>query len=62
MNAEKLKSRCKEFISEIGIPTTRFCRNVSVSVSAYNTWQRGELKLADSTLERIDAYLKKYNF
>lgn len=62
METENLKSRCKEFISEIGVPTTRFCKNISISVTSYNTWQRDELELAESTLQRIDDYLTQYNF
>lgn len=61
-NSEHIKQRCKSFIAELGTPVTVFCRNIGISPSAYHHWQKGMLKLADSTVERISEYLDKYGF
>lgn len=57
-----LKDRCKKFTHELGIPITRFCRNINISTMAYYSWQSDDLKLAESTLKRINEYLSKYGF
>ncbi len=59
---DDLKSRCDRFLFELGIPVTRFCGKISLSKSGYYGWKSGQLKLAETTLQRIDEYLKKYNF
>lgn len=57
-----LKNRCKKFTHELGIPVTRFCRSINISTRAYYSWMSDDLKLAESTLKRIDEYLSKYGF
>mgnify|MGYP003416203740 CR=1 len=57
-----LKDRCKKFTHELGIPVTRFCRSINISTRAYYSWLSDDLKLAESTLTRIDKYLSKYGF
>lgn len=59
---EKLKQRCNIFITELGVPVTVFCKHVGISARAYYFWKKDELGFAESTLQRIDEYLKKYNF
>ena len=59
---DELKERCARFLSELGIATTKFCDRVQVSTSAYYAWKAGTLKLSEDTLNRIDSYLKQYNF
>lgn len=56
------KDRCKKFTHELGIPVTRFCRSINISTRAYYSWLSDDLKLAESTLTRIDKYLSKYGF
>lgn len=57
-----MKTRIERFLSELGLPKTRFCKGVGISTQALNAWIRGNLKLADSTLTRIDNYLRRYGF
>ena len=57
-----LKDRCKKFTHELGIPVTRFCRSINISTVGYYRWLADDLKLAESTLKRIDEYLSKYGF
>lgn len=57
-----LKERCKDYLNEFETPVRRFCAKLGISYSAYYQWQRDELRLADSTLRRIDAYLRRYGF
>lgn len=56
-----LSQRAQKFIDELGIPVLTFCRNVKISATTYYDWRKGKA-LSDSTLERIDTYLTKYNF
>ncbi len=58
----ELINRCISFLETLGVPTTVFCRNVKISPTAFYSWKNGNLTLSDSTLERIDNYLKNYNF
>ena len=57
-----MKARIQRFLNELQLPKTRFCRGIGISTQALNAWLRDDLKLADSTLKRIDEYLKRYGF
>ena len=58
----ELIDRCQHFLDELGFPATVLSRKIGISSQALYEWRRGNLNLADSTLQRIDEYLKKYNF
>lgn len=62
MNENELKNRCRNFFNELSIPITAFCRKIELCTQSYYMWQKDTLSLSISTLERIDKYLKKYNF
>lgn len=62
LNQTEIKERTKKFIGELGIPVTSFSKNIGISVSAFNRWQRNDLILAESTVKRISDYLKRFNF
>ena len=57
-----LEQRVKRFLLEFGIPVTEFCRRIDLSTSCYYEWLRGDLKLCQATLSRIENYLAKYGF
>ena len=57
-----LPERCENFITEMGVPVTKFCQNIKLSRTSLYDWKKGKLKLSDVTLKRIDEYLKKYGF
>lgn len=56
-----LIDRVRSFRAEFGVSVAAFCRRTGVSHTTYYTLLHGG-KLADSTLERISAYLNKYHF
>lgn len=58
----KLQDRCKRFLAELGIPVTKFCARISLSRTCLYDWFDGNLKLSQSTLDRINDFLTKYNF
>lgn len=62
INPETTKQRCKNFISEFGTPVTVFAQKIGISASSYHRWQKGFLKLADDTVERISDFLDKYGY
>lgn len=57
-----LAERCFRFMSELGVPTTQFCKRINLSRTALYDWKNGKIKLSDATVARIDEYLKKYGF
>lgn len=57
-----VKERCKQFTSELGIPVTKFCKNIALSPTSYHDWQRDRAKLSEKTLTRISEYLERYGF
>ncbi len=57
-----LAERCKNFLNELGVPTTQFCKNIKLSRTSLYDWMNGKINLSASTLDRIDEYLKKYGF
>ena len=59
---EDLKLRCNRFMDELGIAATKFCTRIQLSTSAFYAWRAGQLVLSEATAQRIDEYLKKYNF
>ena len=62
MESKVIAERASLFLSELGVPVTKFCERVKIGVSTFYAWQAGTLKLSEATLERIDSYLTKYNF
>lgn len=58
----ELIKRCETFLNELGVPVVVFCRKVDISTTAYYSWRKGFLQLSNDTLQRIDSYLKQYNF
>lgn len=57
-----VKERCQKMLDELGIPVTKFCRNINLSTFTYYEWRKGNLELSDERMKAIDAYLTKYNF
>lgn len=57
-----LQERCIKLIETFDLPVTRLCRKIGISPQAYYKWQKGELKLADKTLNNIDRFLTENNF
>ena len=56
-----LKKRAKNLIDEIGLPISRFGRNVGIHGESVRRWLKGELNLKPETEQRIDAFLKSLN-
>lgn len=61
-NIMNMKERCKRMMDELGIPVTRFCQNIHLSVHSYYDWRRDKVELSEKRLNSIDIYLKKYGF
>ena len=57
-----MKARILRFLNELQLPKTRFCRGIDISTQALNAWLRDDLRLSESTLKRIDDYLRRYGF
>lgn len=57
-----LKERAKKFIDELGVKVSVFSENVGISYISYYKWQKGNLKLSESTENRISDYLSRYGF
>lgn len=57
-----VKERCQKMIDELGIPVTKFCRNINLSTFTFYEWKKNNIKLSDERMKDIDAYLKRYNF
>ena len=62
MRMDDLKKRCARFIDELGVSVTKFCERIKLSTGGYYAWRNGQLALSQGTLDRIDGYLKQYNF
>lgn len=56
-----LKNRVTSFINELGLPKSRFAKKIGISVSALTRWLDGDLVLSESTLNRIDEFLRRFN-
>lgn len=57
-----LKERIQTMLDELGIPVTRFCRNINLSTHAYYDWMLDRIDISDKRAESINEYLKKYGF
>lgn len=60
--SKKLQVRIDNFLSELQVPVTKFCKKINLSTQSLYDWRKGKLNLSDSTLKRIDNYLTKYGF
>lgn len=56
-----IQDRIKVFRDEFGMSVTAFCRRVGISATTYYTLMSGNI-LSDETMERVNTYLRKYNF
>ena len=59
---DNLKERCARFVDELGVSITKFCAKIKLSTAGYYAWKSGRLELSEETLNRIDGYLRRYNF
>lgn len=57
-----LAQRCKNFMRELGVPTTKFCANIKLSRTSLYDWMNGKINLSASALNRIEEYLSRYGF
>lgn len=60
--SEKLKQRCKNFMDELGVPVTNFCRNIGISTGTYYDCLRDKTHLSEEKIKKIENYLLKYGF
>lgn len=58
----ELKARLQKFLDELGVPVTVLSSKISLSPQSLYDWRKGKLRLSEKTLNRLDEYLKKYNF
>ena len=58
----ELKKRCKKFIDELGVHVAKFADNCGIGRSTYYKWIKGDIELTPSTLNKIDEYLKRFNY
>lgn len=56
-----LKDRVNSFLTELGLPVTRFARCVDLSAESIRKWLSDELVFKQSTEDRIDRFLKSFN-
>jgi len=59
---KNLRKRVQNFLDELGVPLTTFCRKVNLSTQSIRQWVKYELNLSYETEKRIDEYLTKYGF
>ena len=57
-----LRTRVKNFIEELEMPITIFCRKVKLSPASYYKWKDGYFEFSDETAERVSDFIKKYGF
>lgn len=57
-----LQQRTRNFLNELELPVTRFCRKVELSRTPLMNWLNGDAQLSQSSIERIDAFLTRYGF
>lgn len=58
---EITKEKIVKFFAVTNMPKEQFCRKIGITSHALRRWQLGELKLSDTTIERIDNFLSKYD-
>jgi len=62
-NQEQLKRRAKRFLDELEVPITKFASKAGFDRSSYYRWLKGEEKVfSETTLKKIDNYLRTYGF
>lgn len=57
-----LQDRIDRFISDSGVPITRFCRAIGITPQTYYPWRKGETRISYATIQRIEEYLAKFNY
>ena len=59
---QMLRDRIQNFLTELEIPVTVFCRKIQVTPDSFYKWRKGQLNFSAKTLQRISDYLSKYGF
>lgn len=62
MNQTTLKKRVKQYLSDTGIPRTSFCKRVHISTTYLYKWLHDKRTFSEDVAERIDEYLKRFNY
>jgi len=57
-----LTNRIDRFITDSGVPITRFCRAIGITPQTYYPWRKGETRISYATIQRIEEYLRKFNY
>lgn len=57
-----IKDRCIKFIDELGVKATKLADNIGIGRSTLHFWLHGKIEISDKLQDKIDNYLKKYNF
>ncbi len=58
---EEIRERAINFCNELGLPYTRFAKNINLCGQSIRQWLLGNLKLKDSNVQKIDDFLKSFN-
>lgn len=62
MNQTTLKRRVRQYLSDTGTPYTSFCNRIHISTTYLYKWLHNERTFSDDVSERIDEYLKRFNY
>ncbi len=57
-----LSEKVKQFIDEMGMSKTMFCKKVNISYTTLYNWLKGTTNLSEETQERIANFIGKYGF
>lgn len=57
-----LRDRVQNFLNELEMPITVFCKKIEVSPSYFYKWRVGQVNFSEKTLQRISNFLSKYGF
>lgn len=54
-----LQKQTRKVLDEIGIPVSVFCRRMQISDTAFYRWQHDDLRLSETTEQRIKEYVNQ---
>ena len=58
----ELKNRTQSFMGDLGVPMTRFAMRIGLCRQSIYRWLKGDIRLSNDALKRIDTFLTKYGF
>ena len=62
INQTQLRERTRKFISDTGLPISKFVKRIGIARTSYYKWQNQIFDFGEQRAEIVDTFLRKFNY